>query len=194
MKLVMIADLHSTPLAIESGDVLIIAGDMTHFGQLDEIKEMARWINRQPHTHKVVVGGNHDMALEIFMNTNLEESVRRKVFDPAIYLRDSGVTLEGINFWGSPFCPPYAGAFNLPPEKLRARWAMIPGNTDVLITHTPPAGILDGGNGCPELAEAITRVHPKVHCFGHVHEAWGRVSKAGTLFLNVSGSPQATDL
>lgn len=27
--------------------------------------------------------------------------------------------------------------------------------------------------GCPHLLTALNRVRPKLHCFGHIHEAWG---------------------
>lgn len=51
-------------------------------------------------------------------------------------------------------------------------------NVDVAITHGPPRGILDwtsSGNraGCPQLFGAIARARPRLHCFGHIHGAWG---------------------
>lgn len=27
--------------------------------------------------------------------------------------------------------------------------------------------------GCPQLLRALDRVRPRLHCFGHIHEAWG---------------------
>ena len=48
---------------------------------------------------------------------------------------------------------------------------------DVMITHGPPAGILDttahGDVGCDHLLRAVGRTKPKLHCFGHIHESWG---------------------
>ncbi|KAL8785596.1 MAG: hypothetical protein Q9213_003250, partial [Squamulea squamosa] len=53
----------------------------------------------------------------------------------------------------------------------------IPGDVDIVMTHGPPRGILDqsaGGNvGCNNLMQAIRRVKPMVHCFGHIHEGSG---------------------
>jgi hypothetical protein len=51
-------------------------------------------------------------------------------------------------------------------------------NVDIMITHGPPYGHLDttySGTkaGCPHLLNALNRVRPKLHCFGHIHEAWG---------------------
>ncbi|KAM0285539.1 hypothetical protein ACHAQK_010623 [Fusarium lateritium] len=49
---------------------------------------------------------------------------------------------------------------------------------DIVITHGPPQGILDMSFskerlGCPDLFQEIARRKPLMHCFGHVHEAWG---------------------
>lgn len=70
----------------------------------------------------------------------------------------------------------------------------IPLETDVLVTHAPPASIpvffpashltnissqryhLDLNLGCAGLLEEIWRVKPKLHVFGHVHWGHGRQS------------------
>ena len=51
-------------------------------------------------------------------------------------------------------------------------------DVDIVITHGPPHAHLDGtfnGHraGCPHLLNALNRVRPRLHCFGHIHEAWG---------------------
>lgn len=69
------------------------------------------------------------------------------------------------------------------------KWAIPPttqngdGAVDVVMTHGPPRGIRDGtgmgqggvaaGAGCAGLLAAIERARPRVHCFGHIHGAWG---------------------
>lgn len=50
--------------------------------------------------------------------------------------------------------------------------------TDLVMTHGPPKGVLDYTHarsraGCPHLFGAVARARPRVHCFGHIHEAWG---------------------
>lgn len=57
------------------------------------------------------------------------------------------------------------------------QWDIKP-NTDIAITHSPPHGVLDytGSKtraGSPSLFAAIAQARPKMHCFGHIHEAWG---------------------
>lgn len=71
-------------------------------------------------------------------------------------------------------------AFYQSDEELRDRWALIPDETDVLITHTPPYRVLDESSrgmtlGCPHLASSVDTIAPKLHCFGHVHNSAGRV-------------------
>ncbi|KAL8869514.1 MAG: hypothetical protein Q9198_007863 [Flavoplaca austrocitrina] len=49
---------------------------------------------------------------------------------------------------------------------------------DILLTHGPPAGILDRTSrgddvGCEHLLRAVRRCRPRLHCFGHIHEGWG---------------------
>ena len=61
----------------------------------------------------------------------------------------------------------------------------IPDTVDIIMTHGPARGILDwcpeGNVGCENLLQAVRRVKPKMHCFGHIHESngaeivdWGR--------------------
>ena len=53
----------------------------------------------------------------------------------------------------------------------------IPDAVDIVMTHGPPKGVLDwcpeGNMGCQHLLQAIRRVKPKMHCFGHIHESNG---------------------
>jgi Icc-related predicted phosphoesterase len=74
---------------------------------------------------------------------------------------------------------------------LDAVWSKIPQGIDILLTHGPPFGILDrvqAGDrvGCEDLLRHVERVRPAIHCFGHIHEAYGFRKLNGTLFLNPS--------
>lgn len=66
----------------------------------------------------------------------------------------------------------------------------IPDGVDIVMTHGPPKGIFDacpqGSVGCEKLLQAVRRVKPLMHCFGHIHEAHGaRVMDWGTECLGV---------
>ena len=108
-------------------------------------------------------------------------------------MNDSGVTIHGINIWGSPITPWfYDWAFNRERGvEINKHWKLIPKNTDILITHGPPSGILDLVNadrtvGCEDLLKRINSIKPKVHVFGHIHEAYGSEVSGYTKFINSS--------
>ena len=103
------------------------------------------------------------------------------------YLEDSGISIEGIRIWGSPWQPEfYSWGFNLPTgAPLREKWSLIPSDTEVLVTHGPPLGHGDlclphrNRAGCVDLLmECTTRIHPRFHVFGHIHEGKQRTHRA----------------
>lgn len=191
MRLVCISDTHTMhdQVVVPTGDVLIHAGDWSGHGSGDELLRFARWLKRQPHEHKLVIAGNHDWSA-----VRNEEGAVRSVFASAgaIYLRDSEVVIDGLKFYGSPWQPEFCQwAFNLPRggDELRERWAAIPADTAVLITHGPPHGILDHcptPQGCERLTEWLEMQTPLVHVFGHIHEGAGAYKGHRTLFVNAS--------
>jgi len=190
-RLVLLSDTHGYhgSLRVPDGDVLVHAGDLSGTGKPRELEAFARFLDRLPHRHKVVIAGNHDFLFE-----REPERAQAYLRGVATYLQDSEVTVEGLRFWGSPWQPWFHDwAFNLPRgAALAERWALVPSGVDVLVTHGPPFGILDqvarGGLsvGCEALLEALPRIHPKLHVFGHIHEAYGAVRRAGTLYVNAS--------
>ena len=63
--------------------------------------------------------------------------------------------------------------------------------TDILITHGPPHGFGDRIDphthvGCEDLLQAITRVRPGLHLFGHIHQDHGAWPHHNTLLANVT--------
>lgn len=190
MRIVCLSDTHFPPdgIQVPDGDVLIVAGDICLRGHDYELELFDRFLGQLPHRHKLLVAGNHDWALVDADGEGIKSLVKN-----ALYLKDSGVDIDGVKFWGSPWQPEFMNwAFNLPRgQQLAEVWALIPGDTDVLITHSPPYGILDqiqSGEhvGCEDLLEALQRVRPKLHVFGHIHEGYGVLKKNGTTFINAS--------
>jgi hypothetical protein len=108
-------------------------------------------------------------------------------------LEDESAIVAGVKIYGSPWQPYFGGwAFNLRRgEPLAAMWAKIPDNTDILVTHSPPEGILDRNRwgepcGCRDLLARVREVQPRLHIFGHIHEAAGQSHDAGTTFVNAA--------
>lgn len=188
IRLVFVSDTHGFhDFPVPPGDVLVHAGDGCIVGTLEEASEWAAFLRRQPHPHKIVIAGNHDRCFE----AGFEQA--KALFEDFDFLHDSGCERLGLSFWGSPWQPWFFDwAFNLPRgPQLAAKWALIPELTDVLITHAPPHGILDECYdgalvGCEELRKALDRVRPRVHVFGHIHEAYGTTHVGQTLFINAS--------
>jgi predicted phosphohydrolase len=190
MRIVAVADTHTFESElgrIPDGDVFVHAGDMVRAGNLDEMVVVAEWIRDLPHRHKIVVAGNHDWCFQ-----RARDHAVALFGDAVIYLQDSGTTIEGLRFWGSPWQPEFANwAFNLPRgPRLAERWALIPDDTDVLITHGPPEGFGDWTRadrcGCADLLEAVRRVGPRLHMFGHIHQDGGLWRDGGVCFCNVT--------
>lgn len=192
MRIVCISDthgqLHKLPARIPDGDVLIVAGDICLGGTDVELQLFDEYLENLPHRHKLLVAGNHDWPLQ-----EADSHQFFKLLESVIYLEDSGIEIDGLKFWGSPWQPEFCNwAFNLPRGRQLAEvWAQIPDDTDVLITHSPPYGILDRIDtgehvGCEDLETALERVKPKLHIFGHIHEDYGMLTINGTTFVNAS--------
>ena len=186
MEITFISDTHGLHdrIKLNPGTVLVHAGDITEYGTEEEGVEFLGWFSKQPFTYKIFIGGNHDLFLEALTLRKMKQLILANI----IYLQNNGTELEGIKFWGSPVTPYFLGmAFNARAGKeIRKVWSKIPLDTDILITHGPPKGILDGGLGCEDLLLQIERVKPKIHCFGHVHGQSGSTIVNGTKYINAA--------
>jgi predicted phosphodiesterase len=189
LRIVCLSDTHDLHdrLAVPDGDVLVHAGDFTGRGSPAEVEAFGAFLARLPHREKIVVAGNHDFLFE------REPDRARELLGDVTYLLDSGVRVGGLAFWGSPWQPWFHDwAFNLRRgAPLAAKWALVPDETDVLVTHGPPMGVLDltfHGRmvGCEALETALARIRPRLHVFGHIHEAYGTHRANGILSVNAS--------
>ncbi len=191
MKIVCVSDTHNQhwKLDLPPGDILIHSGDLTFNGTSEEIKNFNNWLlsQREKFNQIFVIAGNHDFLFE-----NSPEQAR-DILTNAIYLENSGFFYNNLHIWGSPVSPRFMDyAFNRDRGKdIKKYWDLIPVNTDILIIHPPPFGILDTirtgiSVGCEELLKAIYRIKPKLVVFGHIHESYGLVEKDNIKFVNAS--------
>ncbi len=192
MRIIAISDTHGLHNRIENlpeGDFLIHAGDFMNSGyDPQDILSFNRWLGEQPFQHRIVCAGNHDRHFQ-----NAPEQARAMLTN-AVYLENSGTTISGVTFWGSPYTPEFLNWAFMYRRGLGAKlyWDQIPMNLDVLITHGPPFGILDqvapGGDhlGCEELLRAVEEKKPKVHIFGHIHGGAGNLDLGATRFVNAA--------
>src|SRR5262249_20747600 len=125
MRIVAVADTHTFHddlRSVPDGDVFVHAGDLCPGGRLDELAGAVAWLRPLPHRHKLIVAGNHDWCF-----VRQPDEARQILGDDVLYLQDTGVSIDGIRFWGSPWQPTFHDwAFNLPRgEALAAKWALI---------------------------------------------------------------------
>lgn len=161
-------------------------------GKPEKIEEFGMWLRDSPFIAVVLIAGNHDILFQ-----KKAEKARKLLskHDKIYYLEDSGCRVEGISFYGTPWQPEFGSgwAFTLDTEQeLNKKWQNIPSDVQVLISHGPPAGILDftvdgkhvGSSSL--LAETTQRIKPQLHLFGHIHEGYGKCTLGEVIFVNGS--------
>jgi len=168
-------------LSIPEGvDIVIFSGDCSNprdpYNNEPEVRAFIHWFKGIPAKHKIFVAGNHD--------TSIEKGLVKKIDFSGYnihYLENDYIILEGLKIFGSPNTPTFGSgwAFNKDRAKLDKHWSQIDDDTDVIVVHGPPKGVLDlsydrGNNlehcGCNALKRHILgRVKPRLVCFGHIH-------------------------
>ncbi|KAG9950217.1 metallophosphoesterase domain-containing protein, partial [Aureobasidium melanogenum] len=105
--------------------------------------------------------------------------------NPGVVLLDEGThdieVANGVRLkiYASSFVPSEENHYGYPYEPLPGHIWDIPPDVDIAITHPPPKGVLDFNTntrrraGCEMLFSAVAKAKPRLHCFGHIHEAWG---------------------
>jgi Icc-related predicted phosphoesterase len=204
VRIVCISDTHNSTPKLPKGDVLIHAGDLTKQGTPVEIQRQIAWLQRQEFQAKIVVAGNHDLALdEDFYTTHgarrhnqvenavekaaeLREQIRRSLtylcHEAARVRLQDGST---ISVFGSPYSRrngPWA--FGYGDEDGDKLWAKLDDEkVDILVSHGPAQGLCDAdshgrADGCAALLRALERVRPRLVVCGHRHEGRGSVEIA----------------
>jgi Icc-related predicted phosphoesterase len=132
---------------------------------------------------KLGVHGNHDEA-DLLASVGAED----------VHLRQ--VTQGGLSFVGLAGSPRYSreGRYEWTDEEAAALIAVLPAG-DVLVTHTPPAGVNDEPDdpvhrGWPDLRAWVERERPAWLLHGHTHPRPDRVvwSIGPTRVVHVRGS------
>jgi len=204
MRLIITSDTHGFERGwslyedgLPEGDVLIHCGDYSRdFGSWLDTERFARWMGEQDYKYRIVCPGNHDYA--VWENPAKAALLFKKHGIQMIGVDE--ITIDGVVFDGSPVMPisGYDPAFGFETEEKEREIAYRRiKKVDVLLTHTPPMGIMDkakGKNlGCPILRQKIfDTIKPRLHCFGHIHEQRGTYREAGIEFINASSNTRGT--
>lgn len=214
MKIWLISDTHGEHNHLkvpDEVDMMICAGDIgnskDNYKNEQEVLNFISWCCPLEIKYKILIAGNHDTSIQAGLVD------MKKYSSDIIYLEHDSTVVEGIKIFGSPYTPFFHNwAFNVKRSKLDAYWQSIPENTDILVTHGPPLGILDhtesgeglindpeSGNkgvyscGDKSLLNHVERVKPKIHVFGHLHSedhcfnsGTMTISRLDTKFINAS--------
>ena len=180
MTILHISDTHGKHTQLRDlplADVLVHSGDFTEDGTEAEALEFLKWFTSLPHAHKILVAGNHDLCMRGESIEGLPANCH--------YLDCSSVKIDGITFYGVPLFMQ-----DVEDNTLDQKYADIPNGTDVLITHQPPLGIMDGeesdGFGSAALLARVLELRPRIHLFGHAHRDFGIQAGLSTAFSNGS--------
>ncbi len=161
---------------LPEADVIVHSGDFTFGGSVDEALDFCDWFEHLPYKYRIYIAGNHDACMCRLLP---EEE------NGCYYLSNSGVELEGLKFYGLPkfIEDDILGKY---PQLI----SRIPTDTDVLVTHDAPNGVLDQSGsiswGSVDLLYKVNEVKPRLHLFGHIHTAYGQQYFDGTLFSNAA--------
>ena len=193
MKIWHISDTHSYHglLSIPKGiDMVIHSGDASNprdpYTNEHEVRNFIYWMSKLDVKYKIFVAGNHDTSIEkgLVIKQDITES-------GIIYLENETVEIEGIKIFGSPLTPTFGmgWAFNKGRNKLERIWKnIIEEDTDIVICHGPPQGMLDLSYdrnrnlefcGDKSLMNRIKEINPQLVLFGHIHNH-KKIINAGT--------------
>lgn len=180
MKIIHLSDTHGQHRHLKNlpdADVIVHSGDFTMAGTEAEAIDFMNWLCDLPYGHKIFICGNHDECLYGADINGLDKNVH--------YLCNSGIDIEGYMFYGVPM---FMG--DCVSDRQIQNYERIPVGTDVLITHSPPYGILDFDDGInygsEDLLLKVNHISPKIHLFGHIHRQNGTTIIGPTTFSNAS--------
>lgn len=194
MKICSISDTHGLDFSFVSKcDILTHSGDFSPcFRGMQDVESQRLYLFNEfiPKVtsiakHTIFIGGNHDRFLDKIFKAGEEEKFRKSLPENVYYLRDSGVTIEGIKLWGVPWTTKFLNWYfmgNDCEESLGKYYSQIPEGLDILLTHGPAYGYNDRVEnpvymsqdrtqhlGSRTLLKHIKRAKPRFLMAGHIH-------------------------
>ncbi|KAK7049839.1 hypothetical protein VNI00_005269 [Paramarasmius palmivorus] len=196
-RFVCISDTHSESYPIPRGDVLLHSGDLSSWGQADQLRETIDWIASlegfqlcldaewckrysQPSKGLSIEEREYEEAKRIITDEQLMKGIHYLEHEAYEFTTPEG---KQWKVYGSPAAPQHAlGAFQYRTDaEAKGVYNLIPRTTEILLTHTPPYRILDKTRkgkhaGCRVLKDKLESGklrNLKLHVFGHIHEASG---------------------
>ena len=209
MRIVATSDTHEVFPAefIPGGDVFIHAGDFMNSGYITEWDSRVRCLAALPHKLKILVAGNHDIHMGIYAGPALQDLRKIGVhvlgmptgIDTVTITEDLELTnnrnVKGWRLLGLPMVhnlPRWAFNFE---EKFLDDYMDHCRKADIVISHCPPAGILDASFGIRAYRKYLEEYEPAVWICGHIHEHGGEHKRvARTDVYNVAAMNRMYEL
>jgi Icc-related predicted phosphoesterase len=200
MRIAATADLHfgkaSTgvlqPLLSQittEADVLVLAGDLTDYGTVDEARNFAKELAVNVKIPIVAVLGNHDFE------SGAEAEIQRILVDQGVCMLDGGTCeVQGVGFagvkgfaggfgrralgpWGEPIIKQFVHEAVNEALKLESALARLRTDKKIVIMHYAPVQATVEGEpceiypylGCSRLEEPLTRYAVTAVVHGHAH-------------------------
>lgn len=177
-------------------EIVIHSGDYSNYynrwKNLPEAINFIHWFGNLDIKHKVLIDGNHD-ATGYYKDPEFLNWIKHYNIH---YLDNETVEIEGLKIHGSPNTPTFGNWYYMKSrDKLFNHWnESIPADTDILVVHGPPKGILDLSYsldhklefcGCKSLKTIIVnKLKLKACLFGHIHNN-ADIVNAGIMKLSV---------
>lgn len=193
-----ISDLHGflPDYSNYKSDIFCICGDVSPLKIQNNVPQMKNWLYKTfiPWTESLpcdkvfLIAGNHDLFAERLVNIK-EFFLGTKVW----YSEDDTYEYNDKLIHGTPWCKIFGNwSFMLTSDELEKKYAEIPENVDLLLTHDVPYGQNDvilekvwwntGEHiGNVSLLEAIQEKKPKNLCCGHLHSTDHTPTKFGDM-------------
>jgi Icc-related predicted phosphoesterase len=196
MKLLLFSDLHcdaDRALALvkrsRQADVVVGAGDLGNVRRgLARTVAILKAIDKPA----VLVPGNNESYDE------LVEAARD--WPSAVVLHGSGKQIQGVDFFGLgggvPITPFGDWSFDLSEDDAARLLAGCPKGA-VLVSHSPPQGVLDvssSGKSLGSIAvhQAIDRCQPRLVVCGHIHACGGQAATIGATTV-INAGPEGVE-
>lgn len=199
MRLSVIGCTHGYLPEIPKCDIFIHCGDL--FPPIGDEKtqvvkqlkwfntEFLIWLEQIDAKYKIIVPGNHDILFEKSFQLIRE-------LPNCFYLINNTIDVLGYKIFGTPYQPYFKGlAFNAPLDAqedfLERKFLAVKQDTDIIISHCPPYGILDATPdgvklGMWALRQKIDEIMPSYVFCAHAHHSRGLYSFARrTIIANV---------
>jgi len=190
-RIVCISDTHNEheALSLPWGHLLLHAGDiLTESGKrhvnwqgkepssvkpsgVELIAKFGQWLGKQPHPHKAVIGGNHDLALQLVGSKTVQSLLAvGSAVGTVAYLQHEAASVGPLRIFGSPYHPWSSqnnGFYCDFPD-----YSLVPKGIHVLMTHSPAVfGPRREEHG--QIVDALHASGALIHIGGHLHWARG---------------------